>query len=359
MQILLYLILLYKNNAQSWLECTDYNIISDNDKLYWDKNKCNGYPRGFTYQYDVEFGVDTGFNVNIDKFGGQQGRHNNGGCYLNLDTYNDNIKISKYNAGQIICLAYPSKTHVADICTNQYIPDNGVKIYRGTIINSTIFDIDKEYQHLNGEHINGQIDHKGFQNCPRFCENMDKSLCTMCFKLEDNILEGRYTFKWSWEFNPGEFYHSCWDADIINNINKLCSKKTLSTNETLCPNVTNPPTEIPTEVPIITNPPTEIPTESPCPNITNPPTEIPTESPCPNVTNPPTESPIESPTESPCPYTTTKPTTKPTIQPTTKPTEQPIEQPTELPIIPRNNINKLKKNNILLLIITIIIFELY
>jgi hypothetical protein len=215
--ISIYLYLLYKINAHSWLECTDYNINSEDDKLYWDKNKCNGYPRGFTYQYEVNFGVDTGFEVNYDMHGGQQGRHNNGGCYPNLEnTYNDKIKISKYNAGQVICLAYPSKNHVAEVCTNQYIPDTGTKIYRGTIISSNEFTIDKEYQHLNGEHIKGQIDYKGFQHCPKFCENMDKSLCTMCFKLEDDILEGRYTFKWAWEFNPGEFYYSCWDANIVN-----------------------------------------------------------------------------------------------------------------------------------------------
>merc|ERR1711920_1088337 len=43
---------------------------------------------------------------------------------------------------------------------------------------------------------------------------MDKALCTACFDLEGNLGPGTYTFQWWWEFNVGEFYSSCFEAQV-------------------------------------------------------------------------------------------------------------------------------------------------
>ena len=246
LQIIIILSIINYNKSHSWLECTNYEINSEEDTHNWNRNNCNGYPRWFTHQYNIGFGSDSGFNVNKDNIGGEIGRHMNGGCYPSeKTTYIKNINMATYIPGQRICLAYPAKNHIASdnsngACTNPYIPDTNTNIYRGTIINSTFFNIDKQYQHLNGKHENGKVDYKGFQNCYNPCRNPDKSLCTMCFDLENDIESGLYTFQWAWEFNPGEYYYSCWDAEIINKPSNLPS-------ETPCVELPEPsdPTMIP------------------------------------------------------------------------------------------------------------------
>jgi hypothetical protein len=51
-----------------------------------------------------------------------------------------------------------------------------------TLKNNLVFDL--------GGHVNGVIDFKGYQNCPKFCDNMDKSLCTGCFTVPNNLQVG-------------------------------------------------------------------------------------------------------------------------------------------------------------------------
>jgi len=63
-------------------------------------------------------------------------------------------------------------------------------------------------------HQNGQMDFQGFQNCPDFCNNMDKSLCTGTF-LVPELDDGTYTFQWRWEFNAGTApYVTCFEAQV-------------------------------------------------------------------------------------------------------------------------------------------------
>ena len=328
--IILSLFLLIKGvKTHSWLECTDYQINSEEDTYYHDDDKCLGYPLGFQIQHAAGFGVDTGFNVN----GGDPARHVNGGCTTGLnDSYNDFTTRATYVAGQEVCVAYPAKNHVAETCTNEFIPDAGVIISRGQIIDSNTFNNDQTYEHLNGVHVNGQIDYKGYQNCPKFCENMDKSLCTMCFKLEDDIPSGVYTFKWNWEFNPDEFYYSCWNAEVIGNQD---DNPPSSPSPSPVPTPPCTPTVVPSPVP------TELPTPSPteheeeCPGF--PGKFVTSLIHCPPPTPPPTPAPTTTvPTPAP---TTTVPTPAPTT-PTPDcpdlpiPTEPPTLAPTPGPDCP-------------------------
>lgn len=193
--------------SHSWISCTDYQIKNPyqiSNSINYDIQNCYGFSRNYQLQYlsDVNrgFGYDTGYNYKSNE------------CKY---TFDNNIQIAKYKPGQQVCLTYPSKNHVASECTNIYIPDNGIKIYRS--INKQLDEFNKEYDHLNGIHLSNTIDYKGFQNCPGFCNNMDKTVCYVCFNLETDIESGIYSFKWVWEFNKGEFYSTCWDAEIINN----------------------------------------------------------------------------------------------------------------------------------------------
>lgn len=54
----------------------------------------------------------------------------------------------------------------------------------------------------------------GFQRCPQFCSNNDKSMCSQCFTVPADLAPGTYSFEWYWEFNTGQFYTSCWEAQV-------------------------------------------------------------------------------------------------------------------------------------------------
>ena len=60
------------------------------------------------------------------------------------------------------------------------------------------------------------IDFKGFMNCPKFCEDTDKSLCTGTFSLGADVTPGVYTFQWYWAFNSeADLYATCWEAEVL------------------------------------------------------------------------------------------------------------------------------------------------
>jgi len=135
--------------------------------------------------------------------------------------YTSQFPMAQYAPGQQVCLSWPSKNHVAATCTNPYIPDTANSIYRSGPNPSTSPSQSEFKNHvvvaeLNGKHQNGVIDFKGFQNCPRFCDNMDKSTCTGCFTVPSDLQAGAvYTFQWYWIFNEGSApYTTCWEAKI-------------------------------------------------------------------------------------------------------------------------------------------------
>jgi hypothetical protein len=251
-------------NAHSWISCTNYEINNVynhnyiNDSIIYDINKCQGFSRNYNLQFNSDknrgFGYDTGYN-----FLGTE-------CNYKYDSsyYNNEIKMAQYIPGQQVCLTYPSKNHVSSHCTNNYISDNGIKIERSS--NKLIDSFDRLYSHLNGIHQMNTIDYKGYQNCPGFCNNLDKTVCYVCFNLENNIDSGIYSFKWTWEFNKNEFYSTCWDAEIkYNNNNNIM--RNLSTDlyrynkDNICNSISNlPSSEIPSnEIPSSNLPSSEIP----------------------------------------------------------------------------------------------------
>jgi hypothetical protein len=119
---------------------------------------------------------------------------------------------------------YVSRVYTVDLTilgTNPYIPDTQLSIYisgPNPTADLTLSGFQKNVvvAALNGEHVNGVIDHKGFQKCNKFCENMDKSLCNGCFQIPTNLTVGAvYTFQWYWIFNNGTApYTTCWEALI-------------------------------------------------------------------------------------------------------------------------------------------------
>ena len=203
--IFVFSLLVQRVASHSWVECSSYDPVSFDYQAIgnYDRARCSGYPRGFKRQFDAGFGVDTGYNSQL------------GDCsrdpYTSTD-YNDQVPMAKYTPGQTIYLSHPAKNHVADTCTNQFIPSVSFKVMMSGQPDVDRFDIDLPM--VGAEHTNGVIDHLGYQRCFDFCGNMDKSHCLSAWKLPTGISEGRHSFQWRWELNENEFFTNCFDAYI-------------------------------------------------------------------------------------------------------------------------------------------------
>jgi len=191
--------------AHSWIHCSDYR----GDRRYYDPDMCFGHPRpinGRVPQQDLPLGLDTGFNQQPEE-----------SCHTGPESNSDAYPMARYKQGQEVVLAWPSKNHVAAVCTNAYIPDTSLELFVAPLDQDGHPD---EFTQVKASfsdvpHEKGKIDFEGFQKCPAFCENMDKSLCTGSFNVPDDLPDGMYTFQWKWEFNAGTPpYITCFDAYI-------------------------------------------------------------------------------------------------------------------------------------------------
>jgi len=203
-ELIVFLALLPHARSHSWLECTDYDILSFNyDTLgNFDRARCNGYPRQFAFQFAQGFGVDTGYNW----------EHPECRQSFSASDYTSDIPMATYSPGQTIYISHPSKNHVADTCTNAFIPSTSMELLMSIEVGVDSYDYSVPL--VGGDHVSNTIDHLGYQRCYDFCGNMDKAHCITAWSLPTTIMEGRHSFLWKWEFNPGQYYSNCFDAYI-------------------------------------------------------------------------------------------------------------------------------------------------
>lgn len=200
--------------SHSWLHCTNY--VGDLETF--EPENCLGNPRPLASGNNVNdnsFGQDIGMNY-------QPGANRCQGTVSNSLTANYPNGIQTYETGKTYTLAWPPKNHVAAECTNPFIPDALMKLYMAPYNGNTDPDQDtfREMQvpasFSDDPHVNGVIDFKGFQNCPRFCDNTDKALCTGTFTIPDGTPAGTYTFQWYWGFNSeADLYSTCYEANVV------------------------------------------------------------------------------------------------------------------------------------------------
>jgi len=231
--------------GHSWVSCTDYNIQSTNDAQVYSPSLCQGFSRGWAAAYcegtNNAFGVDCGYNY-------QPG--NGAVCKMPLKTnydssYSAQSPMATYSPGQRVCLAWPPKNHVAASCANRFIPDHGTKLYMSgpnpTSDPTNLANLRATSTLVKDFGTNTAADqYAGFQNCPKFCQNNDKALCTGCFNLPTNLQTGAtYAFYWTWAFNADtDVYTSCWEAKIAPNsgpaeVNQTDTSSSPSSNQTL------------------------------------------------------------------------------------------------------------------------------
>lgn len=255
---LFFLMLLKSGKSHSWIHCSDYRGSVE----YYDEKDCYGHPRplpgGRLPATSGLFGLDIGFNQqpSVMKSGVQE-------CHGPAQDQLDLKPSARYRPGQVVTLAWPSKNHVAATCTNQWIPDTRVELYVAPYAESghpTSYTQILRASFTEEPHENGKMDFKGFQNCPKFCENMDKALCTGDFTVPD-LSDGLYTFQWVWEFNAGTApYVTCFEAWVGKDVSPVTAPTQSPTvkGATPSPIVNETPSPVATE----TSPPTA--TEGEC-----------------------------------------------------------------------------------------------
>lgn len=208
--------------AHSWVACTNYNPPStDYDKLGdFDRSKCSGYPRNYKMQFEKElqtvFGIDTGYNW----------EHNVCRDSYQESDYSTMIPMAQYVPNTIVHISHPAKNHVADTCTNPFIPSASMKLMMSSQPNQDLFDI--SIPMVGADHSNGQIDYLGYQRCFNFCGNPDKAHCITSWQLPSVPVSGKYSFSWIWEFNPGQFYTNCFDAMVSSDGSVVPSSSSMS-----------------------------------------------------------------------------------------------------------------------------------
>jgi len=215
MFVLFSIFYLQTSHSHSWVHCVDYDTNSQNDLNYWNEAKCKGLPRNlFKTTHNAipqhhRFGFDRGFNTQVR--GDGSGPRCQGDASLGLDrNYGSRSNVVTYQKGRTYRLAWPAKNHAAATCTNRFIPDTALELFafrqsnEANLINPSQRQFNRKpmpSSWSSDPHVRGRIDFKGFQNCPKFCENMDKALCHGTFTIPDNLQPGLYTFQWNWEFN--------------------------------------------------------------------------------------------------------------------------------------------------------------
>ena len=208
--MLLFLILQLLNltrpiQAHSWIACADYSV-SASTSIY-DETACLGFARGYAQFATSTFGEDRGFNYDttMDK----------APCKVPFDSlsYSHKYHSAVYRPNSRVRLIWPAKNHVADTCTNPYIPDTQLKLFfhcNGPNKYTTLRDFLRNSRQVIDWKTEGN--RRGFQNCANFCANPDKAVCHQDFTMPVLPQNTTCTFLWFWEFNPNSPpYTACWD----------------------------------------------------------------------------------------------------------------------------------------------------
>jgi hypothetical protein len=230
--------------SHSWIHCVDYDSAASLSVGQFNNRACRAWARGIPQ--DALFGEDRGFNYQPA---------NNRACRDPSTPSTPN----RFVPGQRIRLVWPAKNHVAASCTNGFIAYGSLRLYAFPVRDLATSDPSwSEWR--TDKYLIHDFDapgNKGFQNCPDFCPSTDRVPCYGDVVLPRNWTQGWMKFMWTWNFNPNEWFTTCFDAQISTTTSSPSPTMASSRN----PTVRNPPTLHPTtRNPTARNPPTLRPT---------------------------------------------------------------------------------------------------
>ena len=185
--------------AHSWVHCVDYDSTASLLAGTIQNTKCRSFPRGVPNT--AIFGEDRGYNYQPirDK-----------ACRSSFSG-----SFSSFSKGRTIRLLWPAKNHVAASCTNPYIKDQSLKLYLFPVNKldqpDPTFSTWRTPKYL---FFDFEKDGQGFQNCPDACPVIDRLPCYGDIYFPSSLATGYYKALWVWNFNPNEWFTSCFDIEI-------------------------------------------------------------------------------------------------------------------------------------------------
>mmetsp|Transcript_21099 Transcript_21099/g.58966 ORF Transcript_21099/g.58966 Transcript_21099/m.58966 type:complete len:499 (-) Transcript_21099:143-1639(-) len=238
--------------GHSWVACTDYR----GDVNFFEQENCVAWPRQYQPMLRPK-----GYQIAEP----ESRAWANGGCDRPMTTpdwrlgYSAAFPHAIYEPGRVYCLAWPMKNHATtpEQCMNPHAKsDAGTDETLRLLVSVLSLAHDPDQAEFNQRNINelaglasncshiwrergepgsseltddcqlglekhrtGEIDCKGFQRAPKFCENTGAAMGTGCFKVPDDMTAGHYVAQWHWEASfegRGRFaYTTCFDFEVV------------------------------------------------------------------------------------------------------------------------------------------------
>jgi len=234
-------------SAHSWLDCANWNFNNNVTNKWKDsEGTCLGYPRRFPtnyqpygtldqYQYFRHYLQDPTITPGVaitkppcsqfDRVGGD-GVHIAGSDERRgdpvSDAYDPNVDPNNYVyggmtlvvKGQELCMRWPSKSHAVFLDDTNKVNINWALQHD---VPDPLTQADFNYTQMN----------LTFRNCPELADTAspfdeggnftDRAPCGGCFTVPERE-PGTYLVQWRWEANPAEWYASCADIQVVDQL---------------------------------------------------------------------------------------------------------------------------------------------
>ena len=178
------------SHSHSWMSCTDWDSAS---------STCNGRPRNYGNAINQPFAQDVGRDVQPGALAGAT-------CSTQKEprtnppsqSYAADRPMAKWAAGSQIEVRWPAKNH-ATVSSGP----GTVQLYLGTAGGNDDFNKATPFSSFT------------YSNCVPNQAGVDNAPCTGTVQVPSTLAPGVYSMMWFWEFNPGQFYNTCADVEIL------------------------------------------------------------------------------------------------------------------------------------------------
>jgi len=177
-------------DGHSWMSCTDWDEATQ---------ECKGRPRNAGNMIGRAFAADVGRDV-------QPGALNQAVCSGQKEprtnppsnSYAADRPMAKWEQGSTKTIRWPAKNH-ATVGSGP----GTVQLYIGTAGGNDDFQKGTPFASFT------------YSNCVPNQAGVDAAPCTGDVAVPVDLPPGVYSIMWFWEFNPGQFYNTCSDIEIV------------------------------------------------------------------------------------------------------------------------------------------------